>query len=115
MSFSLKRGQRKLGLCSFFICVLTIDLIAILAVDMYAPALPSMQNTFDVSIGYLNLTMFAFFFVSAFATFLAGPLSDCFGRKPPLLIATGLFAVSSGRFRDALGCFFRSGRYNSDV
>lgn len=95
MSFSLKRGQRKLGPRSFFICVLTIDLIAILAIDMYAPALPSMQNTFDVSIGYLNLTMFAFFFVSAFATFLAGPLSDCFGRKPPLLIATGLFAVSS--------------------
>ena len=98
MSFSLKRGQRKLGPRSFFICVLTIDLIAILAIDMYAPALPSMQNTFGVSIGYLNLTMFAFFFVSAFATFLAGPLSDCFGRKPPLLIATGLFAVSS------LGC-----------
>ena len=62
---------------------------------MYAPALPSMQETFDVSIGYLNLTMFAFFFVSAFSTFLTGPLSDCCGRKPPLVLVTVLFAFSS--------------------
>lgn len=95
MSFSLKRGQRRLGPRAFFVCILLVDLIAILAIDMYAPALPSMQETFGVSIGYLNLTMFAFFFVSAFATFLTGPLSDCYGCKPPLVLVTVLFALSS--------------------
>ncbi len=95
ISFSLKRSQKWLGPRSFFVCVLAIELFAILAIDMYAPALPSMQETFDVSIGYLNLTMFAFFFISAFATFLTGPVSDCVGRKPFLVSFTVLFAVSS--------------------
>lgn len=95
MGFALKREQRRVGPRGFFACVLAIELFAILAIDMYAPALPSMQATFEVSIGYLNLTMFAFFFVSAFATFLAGPLSDCLGRKPLLITATMLFTLSS--------------------
>lgn len=92
---ALQCQQKRLGPRAFFACVLAVDLIAILAIDMYAPALPSMQETFGVSISFLNLTMFAFFFISAFATFLAGPLSDCFGRKPLLMVMTGLFAASS--------------------
>ena len=95
MTFSLKCAQKRLGARSFFACVLAIDLIVILAIDMYAPALPSMQETFNVSIGYLNLTMFAFFFISAFATFLVGPASDCVGRKPFFVAATVLFTVAS--------------------
>ena len=95
MAFSLKCAQKRLGARSFFACVLAIDLIVILAIDMYAPALPSMQETFNVSIGYLNLTMFAFFFISAFATFLVGPASDCVGRKPFFVAATVLFTVAS--------------------
>ena len=95
MAFSLKCAQKRLGARSFFACILAIDLIVILAIDMYAPALPSMQETFNVSIGYLNLTMFAFFFISAFATFLVGPASDCVGRKPLFVAATVLFTVAS--------------------
>lgn len=95
MAFGLKCEQRRLGLRSFFVCILAIELFAILAIDMYVPALPSMQRSFDVSVGYLNLTMFAFFFVSAFSTFFAGPASDCFGRKPLLVGCTALFALSS--------------------
>ena len=95
MAFELKYEQRHLGPRSFFACILAIELFAILAIDMYVPALPSMQRSFDVSVGYLNLTMFAFFFVSAFSTFLAGPASDCFGRKPFLVGCTALFALSS--------------------
>ena len=97
MAFELKSEQR-MGSKAFFVCVLLIELFSILAIDMYAPALPSMQQTFDVSISYLNLTMFAFFFVSAFSTFFAGPLSDCFGRRPVLVLSTIVFAVAS------LGC-----------
>lgn len=95
MAFGLKCEQRRLGARTFFVCILAIELFAILAIDMYVPALPSMQRSFGVSVGYLNLTMFAFFFVSAFSTFLAGPASDCFGRKPLLVGCTALFAFSS--------------------
>ena len=94
MVFELKREQR-LGPVGFFTCVMCINLFAILAIDMYAPALPSMQQSFDVSIGYLNLTMFAFFFVSAFATFFAGPVSDVVGRRPVIIVSTIFFAAAS--------------------
>lgn len=95
MSFGLKCEQRRLGPRSLFVCILAIELVAILAIDMYAPALPSMHRSFDVGVGYLNLTMFAFFFMSAFSTFFTGPASDCFGRKPLLTACVALFALSS--------------------
>lgn len=72
-----------------------IILIQILAIDMYIPALPSMQDAFDVSELYLNNTVFSFLFVSTVAMVLAGPISDRFGRKPVLLIGCLLFTVGS--------------------
>ena len=87
--------QKFLGPRSFFICALTINLLLILSIDMYIPALPSMQRAFDVSAAYLNLTMFLFFAFCAVGVILAGPLSDRFGRRPILLSGCGLFAISS--------------------
>ena len=48
--------QKHLGPRSFFVCALSINLLLILSIDMYVPALPSMQRAFDVSAAYLNLT-----------------------------------------------------------
>lgn len=87
--------QKRLGPRSFFVCALTINLLLILAIDMYVPALPGMQRSFGVSVAYLNLTVFAFFVFSAVSIVLAGPVSDRFGRKPPLVLGCALFAVSS--------------------
>ena len=53
--------QKHLGPRSFFVCALSINLLLILSIDMYVPALPSMQRAFDVSAAYLNLTVFVFF------------------------------------------------------
>ena len=62
---------------------------------MYAPALPTMQDAFDVSELYLNNTVFSFLFFSTLATILAGPVSDRFGRKPVLLAGCLLFTTGS--------------------
>lgn len=91
----LATPQKRLGPRTFFLAVLTINLMSILSIDMYVPALPSMQRSFDVSIGYLNLTMFAFFLFSALGMLFAGPLSDKVGRKPLILGASVIFATSS--------------------
>ncbi len=87
--------QKRLGPHSFFTCALAINLLLILSIDMYVPALPSMQRSFNVSAAYLNLTVFAFFLFSAVGVALAGPISDRFGRRPVLVVACGLFAASS--------------------
>lgn len=87
--------QKRLGPRSFFVSVLTINLLLILAIDMYVPALPSMQREFAVSEAYLNLTMFVFFLFAAVGVVLAGPISDQRGRKPLLLAGCGTFAVAS--------------------
>lgn len=87
--------QKHLGPRSFFVCAMTIQLLLILAIDMYVPALPSMQRSFDVSAAYLNLTVFVFFAFSAISVLLAGPVSDRYGRRPVLLAGVALFAASS--------------------
>ncbi|MEF9877341.1 MAG: MFS transporter, partial [Gordonibacter sp.] len=78
----LAHPQKRLGPRSFFACALAINLLLILSIDMYVPALPSMQRVFDVTEAYLNLTVFAFFVFSAVGVIMAGPVSDRFGRKP---------------------------------
>lgn len=87
--------QKWLGPRTFFLCLILINILAILSIDMYIPALPSMQKSFGVTAAYLNLTMFMFFVASAFSIVLAGPASDRFGRKPILLGGCVVFALSS--------------------
>jgi DHA1 family bicyclomycin/chloramphenicol resistance-like MFS transporter len=87
--------QAHFGPRSFLACILLINVLVILAIDMYAPALSSMQREFEVSASFLNLTMFLFILVSAVAIVVAAPLSDKFGRKPVLVGSSAIFAVSS--------------------
>ena len=87
--------QKRLGPWAFFVCVMGVELIQILAIDMYAPALPSMAEAFGVSALYLNNTVFSFLFASTIAMVLAGPISDRFGRKPVFLAGCALFTAGS--------------------
>ena len=74
---------------------MSVELIQILAIDMYAPALPSMAEAFGVTALYLNNTVFSFLLFSTLATVLAGPISDRLGRKPVFLSGCTLFAAGS--------------------
>lgn len=96
----LSSPQKHLGPRSLLACVLVINTTFILAIDMYVPALPKLLEEFQTTAAFLNLTMFMFMFVSAFAILVAGPLTDKFGRKSILVVSCAIFAVSS------LGCAF---------
>ena len=87
--------QKHLGPRAFLACVLVINASFILAIDMYVPALPGLLHEFDTTASFLNLTMFMFMFVSAFAILVSGPLCDKFGRKPVLVASAAIFAASS--------------------
>lgn len=91
----LAAPQRRLGPRTLLACVLFINTTLILAIDMYVPALPLLLEEFDTNASFLNLTIFMFMFISAFAILVAGPLADKFGRKPVLVASCAIFALSS--------------------
>ena len=65
---------------------------------MYLPAFPSLEADLRVSAGTAELTLTTFFVGMACGQLAWGPLSDRFGRKPPLYAGLALFGAAS------LGC-----------
>lgn len=65
------------------------------SLDMYLPALPELTRELGAadSLGQLSLT--ACLIGLAAGQLLAGPLSDARGRRKPLLIALGIYALAS--------------------
>jgi DHA1 family bicyclomycin/chloramphenicol resistance-like MFS transporter len=66
-----------------------------LALDMYLPALPMLQTEFASSPARVQQTVSAYLFGMAIGQLAMGPLTDRFGRKPPLLGGLGLFVLAS--------------------
>lgn len=65
-----------------------------LATDMYLPALPLLQREWQAPLVAINLTLVTFFMTYCGFLLIYGPLSDRYGRKPPLLVGVGLFILS---------------------
>ena len=66
-----------------------------LAIDMYLPALPAMATALGSDSAGAQLTIAAYFIGMAVGQLIYGPLTDRFGRKPPLYVGVGLFIVAS--------------------
>lgn len=65
-----------------------------LATDMYLPALPTLVKTWNQPLYLVNLTLVIFFAVYCIFILIYGPLSDKYGRKPPLLAGISIYIVS---------------------
>lgn len=68
--------------------------------DMYLPALPGLTQTFDTTVGNVQLTLSIFLTGFALAQLVIGPLSDRFGRRPVLLSGLVVYVIAS------VGCLF---------
>lgn len=65
------------------------------AIDMYLPALPDIGRALGADIASVQQTLTVFFVAIAIGQLLYGPLSDRFGRRPPLFVGLTLFALAS--------------------
>lgn len=66
-----------------------------LSTDMYLPAMPLLQKTWHQSLTMINLTLSGFFIGFCLSMLFFGPLSDKYGRKPPLFVGIAVYTVAS--------------------
>lgn len=66
-----------------------------LSIDMYLPGLPALLADFNTGVSQVQLTLSACLLGLAVGQLVAGPLSDTFGRRAPLLIGLVGYAVAS--------------------
>ncbi|MET1063647.1 MAG: multidrug effflux MFS transporter [Arthrobacter sp.] len=64
-------------------------------VDLYLPAFPALEESLGVSEAAVQLTLTGTTIGFAVGQLVVGPLSDKFGRRMPLILATGLHIMAS--------------------
>jgi DHA1 family bicyclomycin/chloramphenicol resistance-like MFS transporter len=83
---------------SFLRAALVLGLLSAIgpfAIDMYLPALPSIGESMDASVGQVQATLMVYFIAMGAGQLIYGPASDMVGRKAPLYFGLTLFALSS--------------------
>ena len=66
-----------------------------MSIDMYLPALPSLERYFATDTASVQHTLASFFLGLAIGQLFYGPIADRYGRKPPLYFGLSLFVVAS--------------------
>jgi DHA1 family bicyclomycin/chloramphenicol resistance-like MFS transporter len=72
-----------------------LSAVAPLSIDMYLPALPALSHDLGGTASLVQLTLTAFLLGLAAGQLVAGPLSDAFGRRRPLLVGLLAYTVAS--------------------
>jgi DHA1 family bicyclomycin/chloramphenicol resistance-like MFS transporter len=91
MQNSITQKQKAL----FAILAILIVPISGLAIDIYAPSLPNVAHSFNVSKSLAQLTITTYMIGLGVMQLFAGSISDSFGRRKPFLIASIIFLIAT--------------------
>ena len=72
-----------------------LQAFAPLSIDMYLPSMPLLEKVFNATTAQVQITLVTFLLGYALGQALYGPVTDRFGRKPPLYFSLTLFVLSS--------------------
>jgi DHA1 family bicyclomycin/chloramphenicol resistance-like MFS transporter len=72
-----------------------LSMFAPLSTDMYLPALPSVAHDLSASAAAVTLTLTTSLIGLGAGQLVAGPLSDAFGRRRPVLAGLAIYTVAS--------------------
>jgi DHA1 family bicyclomycin/chloramphenicol resistance-like MFS transporter len=86
---------KPVGLARLGLVLGLISLSSPLALNMYVPAFPRMAADLGTDPGSIQLSLTSLLAALAIGQNIYGPLSDRFGRKPPLYSGLGLFVLAS--------------------
>ena len=87
----------------------TMSIFGPLCIDMYLPALPGISRQLHASASAVQLTLTACLIGIAAGQLLLGPISDRYGRRPPLLAGLAAFVLSSLACAVAPNIYFLTG------
>ncbi len=87
----LSIGQRKRA----FVSMLIMVPLGGAATDIYIPSLPAMTHVFHASRFAIQSTLLVYMACYGAGQIIAGPLTDTFGRRMPVLLSTGIFVLAS--------------------
>lgn len=86
--------KKKIGIFQLFLLGV-LSAFSPLAMDLYLPGLPELQQDLHTSTSLAQLTITASLLGLALGQVIIGPLSDRIGRRTPLMWGTVLFGLSS--------------------
>ena len=90
-------GKRPLGQVEFITLIAMLTAMVAFAIDAMLPALPRIAAELTPEApNRAQLVVTSFVFGMGVGTFLVGPLSDRFGRKPIIVIGGAIYIVSAG-------------------
>src|SRR6202042_3968224 len=72
-----------------------LQAFAPLSIDMYLPSMPLLEKVFNATTAQVQITLVTFLLGYAVGQAFYGPVTDRFGRKPPLYFSLALFVFSS--------------------
>src|SRR5438045_3516421 len=91
----MTRAAERIAGLRMFLVLGGLSAFAPLSIDMYLPALPTITRSFHTSASAVQLTLTACLAGLAVGQLVAGPLSDAYGRRKPLLLGLGGYVVAS--------------------
>lgn len=78
-----------------FIVVVLSAILGLIGTDIFVPSLPHIAATFHQQPNQAQLTISLFLAGFALSQLFYGPISDRYGRKPPLIFGVSVFIVGS--------------------